>query len=229
MQKCNNIDGPIDVTTGHIASLRERKRQRTRQALIDAAADLFERKGYSETTVAEIAMAADVSPRTFFSYFVSKEELLFPDTAARVGAVLSAIDARQPDDAPLDVLLRALQQAIEVDFDVLSPMARLRLRLVSSNASIRGRIVLIQQAAQREIAERLVAAFPKSLDRLGAAALAGAFVGAISGALFAMLEDLASGVTTPSDFPTLRENVRMAAETALMSPSRRKRAQGKSR
>ncbi len=46
-------------------SLRDRKRERTRQALIDAAAELFERKGYHETTVAQIAAAAEIGTRTF--------------------------------------------------------------------------------------------------------------------------------------------------------------------
>ena len=53
-----------------MSSLRERKRVRTREALIDAAAELFERRGYDGTTIADIAAAADVSTRTFFSYCV---------------------------------------------------------------------------------------------------------------------------------------------------------------
>ena len=78
-----------------MSSLRERKRVRTRQALIDAAAELFERRGYDGTTIADIAAAADVSTRTFFSYFASKEEVLFPDADARVNAALTAIDERR--------------------------------------------------------------------------------------------------------------------------------------
>ena len=77
-----------------MSSLRERKRVRTRQALIDAAADLFERRGYDGTTIADIAAAADISTRTFFSYFASKEDVLFPDADARVKAALTAIDDR---------------------------------------------------------------------------------------------------------------------------------------
>src|SRR5687767_14810234 len=111
-------------------SLRERKRARTRAALIGAAAELFDRKGYAETTVAEIAAAADVSTRTFFGYFASKEELLFPDSAGRVRRVLDTIAARDPADRPVDVLLRALQRVTEVDADMVSPMAAVRTRLI---------------------------------------------------------------------------------------------------
>src|ERR1700760_1278101 len=85
-------------------SLRDRKRERTRQALIAAAAELFERKGYDETTIAEIAAAADIGTRTFFGYFASKEDILFPDSDTRAQITIDAIASRAPADGPADVL-----------------------------------------------------------------------------------------------------------------------------
>ena len=64
------------------------KRARTRQALVDAAVELFSRKGYEQTTVADIAAAAEIGTRTFFSYFASKEEVLFPEADFRVRELL---------------------------------------------------------------------------------------------------------------------------------------------
>ncbi|WP_280313482.1 TetR/AcrR family transcriptional regulator [Nocardia abscessus] len=91
--------------------LRDRKRERTRRAILEAAAELFETRGYEETTVADIAAAADVGTRTFFNYFASKEELLFPESDERVRAAVAAIASRRPGERPVEVLLRALRAA----------------------------------------------------------------------------------------------------------------------
>jgi AcrR family transcriptional regulator len=172
-----------------MSSLRERKRARTRQALIDAAVELFERNGYDTTTIADIAAAADISPRTFFGYFASKEDLLFTDPDARVQTTLKAIAQRAPDDGPVDVLLRALREGAESGDDMLGNMAELRLRLIRAVPALRGRALQIQHDGQAEIAQRLHAAFPDELDEVEAAALVGAFVGAITGALQVLLRD----------------------------------------
>ena len=165
-------------------TLRERKRERTRQVLVDIAADLFERKGYAETTVAEIAAAAEIGTRTFFSYFAGKEEILFPYRADRVRIVLDEIAARRSEDRPVDVLLRVVRHVVAMDAEL---MAGIRLRLLRTVPAVQGRVLRIQVAAQREIARQLRNAFPDELDEIEAGALVGAFTGAITGALIAVL------------------------------------------
>jgi AcrR family transcriptional regulator len=191
-----------------MSSLRERKRVRTRQALIDAAAELFEQHGYDGTTIADIAAAADVSTRTFFSYFASKEEVLFPDADARVKAALTAIDERRPGELPTAILLRALGELGDAGDDLVGPMAALRLRFVRSVPSVRGRGLQRQLDAQTEIAARLHAAFPDELDAVEAAALVGAFVGAVTGALEVLLRD-------EDDPDVVRERLQRATAVAL--------------
>ncbi|MFE5568355.1 TetR/AcrR family transcriptional regulator [Amycolatopsis japonica] len=191
-------------------SLRDRKRARTRQALIDAATELFERKGYDETTIADIAAAAEIGARTFFSYFASKEELLFPDADERVQAAIDAIATRGPAEGPAEVLLRALSQVTATSDELVSPLAALRLRMIQTVPAVRGRALQEQLAAQREIAKHLAAAFPDRIDPVGAAALTGAFVGAVTGALQALLDD-----TDGTDPATLQAAMRTATEVAL--------------
>jgi AcrR family transcriptional regulator len=198
-------------------SLRERKRDRTRAALIDAAVDLFERNGYDGTTVADIAAAADIGTRTFFSYFASKEELLFPESDARVAATISAIANRKPGDRPADVLLRALRDVGASDGepdDMVNRVAALRTRLFATVPAVRGRALQIQLDAQREIAGHLQRAFPDELDPVTAAALVGAFVGAVSAALLVLLDDPDN--PNPTENPDeLRRQLRHATDVAL--------------
>jgi AcrR family transcriptional regulator len=76
------------------AGLREKKKQRTREAIVDAALDLFEKKGFDKTTIADIAAAADIAPRTFFGYFSSKEGVLFEHEDADFQSFYEAVDSR---------------------------------------------------------------------------------------------------------------------------------------
>src|SRR4051812_22931556 len=120
-------------------SLRELKRARTRQALVNAAVELFERDGYEQTTIADIAAAAEVGTRTFFGYFASKEDLLFPETDARLRAAVDAIAERGAQDRPAEVLLEALSRVGADSDDLTGRLAALRLRFIQEVPVVRGR------------------------------------------------------------------------------------------
>jgi AcrR family transcriptional regulator len=192
-------------------SLRERKRLRTRQAIIDAAVELFERDGYDRTTIADIAAAAEIGTRTFFSYFPTKEELLFPESDVRLAAAIQAIATRGPKEGPAEVLLRALREIGEDSNEMVSRLAALRLRLVRNVPAVRGHALQVQWDAQREIARHLAAAFPDQLDEASAAALCGAFVGAVSAALQVLLENPDDG----RDPAVVQRAVQRATDIAL--------------
>jgi AcrR family transcriptional regulator len=88
--------------------LRERKKRRTRDALVDAAFDLFRRKGFDATTIDEIADLVEVSPRTFFRYFESKEDVALTLLDQQFSAVYVRF-AERPSHEPV---LTALRHAV---------------------------------------------------------------------------------------------------------------------
>ncbi|MEV4477714.1 TetR/AcrR family transcriptional regulator [Nonomuraea salmonea] len=169
--------------------LRELKKQRTRQALIEAALRLFEDKGYENVTVAEIADAAEVSPRTFFLHFQAKEDVLLANTDVRVDLALRAIAERRPGEGLPEVLVRAMDQMIAdtSDNDLPSGLAALRSRLAASVPALQARLLQRYLTAQAELALALQRAFPDKLDTITASALVGAMVGAVSASASAAL------------------------------------------
>jgi AcrR family transcriptional regulator len=88
--------------------LRERKKQRTRDALVRAALTLFTSNGYERTTVDEIAEAVEVSQRTFFRYFAGKEDAAFAVHRIAEAHFIQAVRERPPYEAPLEALRQAL-------------------------------------------------------------------------------------------------------------------------
>jgi AcrR family transcriptional regulator len=93
--------------------LRERKKQRTRRQIIDAAMGLFAERGYHATTIADIAAAADVAPRTFFSYFPSKEAVVFHSADRDLDGLARALRDRLPGETAFDALRRWIDAMFE--------------------------------------------------------------------------------------------------------------------
>ncbi|OEV10603.1 TetR family transcriptional regulator [Streptomyces nanshensis] len=96
-----------------MTGLRERKKQHTRESLVRAAYELFVEKGYDATTVDEIVAAVDVSQRTFFRYFASKEEVAFSLQALVTERYLEAVRSRPPGESPVELLRSTLDETWE--------------------------------------------------------------------------------------------------------------------
>ncbi|MFD9470635.1 TetR/AcrR family transcriptional regulator [Streptomyces goshikiensis] len=90
------------------AGLRERKKRRTRDALLRAALLLFVSQGYEKTTVDEITDAVDVSQRTFFRYFANKEEVAFAVQDLVESHFVAALRARPGAEGPLEAMRNAV-------------------------------------------------------------------------------------------------------------------------
>ncbi len=86
--------------------LRERKKERQRSDLVRVALRLFEERGFAQTTVETIAEAAEISPRTFFRYFDSKEDVILVDPRGKLELVDEVLASAAPDEPLLDMLRR---------------------------------------------------------------------------------------------------------------------------
>ena len=123
-------------------SLRERKKAVTRRRLMTTALRLFEERGYDETTVEEIAAAADVAPRTFFRYFPTKVDVLFGDHQELVAMIRAALAARPEDEPVARTVRRAMLEGVgQVRDDPQLFLTRMRLTASIPAAHARNRLL----------------------------------------------------------------------------------------
>jgi AcrR family transcriptional regulator len=112
--------------------LRERKKQQTRDTIARVALELFLERGYEHTTLADIADAADVSKRTIFSYFESKEDILFADEPLFYEQFKAALEGRPDGTTTVDALQEFLSSGVFQDESV-----KLRKQIISAEESLR--------------------------------------------------------------------------------------------
>lgn len=93
-------------------TLRERKKARLRLELTRAAVELANEQGFGATTVDQIVARVDTSPRTFFRYFATKDDVLFGDTPDRLRALRERLDDAG-DEPPVAVIKQALIEQID--------------------------------------------------------------------------------------------------------------------
>lgn len=141
-----------------MAGLRERKKQRTRDALVRAACELFVSKGYEETTVDEIVAAVDVSQRTFFRYFAGKEEAAFSLQELVSESFIEGVRRHPPGGSPVHVLRSTLDATWESIGEAIEAVVPLPLymrmwQLIETTPSLLA--VELRRAVEME--ERLVA------------------------------------------------------------------------
>jgi AcrR family transcriptional regulator len=154
-----------------VQSLRERKKLATRLELRRAALDLVAKHGFTNVTVEGIAAAADVSPRTFFNYFPSKEAALFGMDPDRMAALRTAIVTAAPGEPALaavrEVMAR-LAKGMSEDLTALGgDPAGWLLRVKTARADPHVRAAQAAQMAQVEriVAEGLAQRLQTDLDR----------------------------------------------------------------
>jgi len=173
--------------------LRERKNARTREAIERAALELALEQGFDRTTVDEIAQRADVSPRTVFVRYPTKEAIVFGDpeaSAAGFRAWLARLEAWL-DDADGDLIDR-LVDYLRVSMEAASAQSeleQLRRRALVGDPDLRRRLRGLLDTAEEAIAARLAEQLELPPDDAGPKV----FAAAIVGLLLAMARDAAAG------------------------------------
>ncbi|MFG2616897.1 TetR family transcriptional regulator [Streptomyces sp. NPDC048507] len=125
--------------------LRERKKQRTRQAICDTALRLFLSRGFDEVSIVEIAEAAEISKRTLFTYFPTKEDLVLERFADHEDESARVVRARPAGTSPLAALhaheLDGLARRDPVTGLTSDPEALAFARLLATTPSLGDRLL----------------------------------------------------------------------------------------
>ena len=164
--------------------LRERKRQRTRSAIIDAAMGLFAEHGFEATTVDDIAAAVEISPRTVFRYFPTKEDVPLHDEALFTTAFQSALEKPMQGDVS-EAACRAAQavaQLIDTGRSILLP----RRTLIRSSPALLARWRKLDAIWHAGLVDLLMRA---GRDQRQADILAAATVGGLNAILWRWVDD----------------------------------------
>jgi AcrR family transcriptional regulator len=146
-------------------SLKTRKQQMARElvrdAIFDAAMDLFASKGFNETTIEEIVEAAGVSPRSFYRYFPTKSEVLAYDIIGHGDVLVGAVEASPANIPALEVVRRTAHAGIHY------AMSRARTRLIMEISAQNMRARQAHRAARVEVEDRVSRAFAARIKYSG--------------------------------------------------------------
>jgi AcrR family transcriptional regulator len=165
--------------------LRERKKAKTRAAIREHAMRLFMAQGYADTTVDQIADAAEVSPSTFFRYFPTKEDVVLGDDYDAL--MVEAFRAQPAGLTPMQAIRAAMRATFSDMSDEALAHERDRMRLVKAVPELRAAAMDDYTRSMRMLAELLAERIGRDPDEFGVQVFAGAVVGV---ALAAMQSDL---------------------------------------
>jgi AcrR family transcriptional regulator len=156
--------------------LRERKKQRTRETIARAARELFAERGYHATTLPDIAEAADVSTRTIFAYFPSKEDILFSDFPLMKEALGQALAERPEGEEALETVRNFILATVGVEKSELDEqIGRCVHNDETLRSHLRARLAQLEEVIAPAIAKDIGASANDVRPQLVAASLTAAF------------------------------------------------------
>ena len=161
--------------------LRERKKLRTKAAIQREAMRLFLEKGFDDTTIEDIAEAADISPSTFFNYFPTKEDVVFEDELDPL--ILAAFNTEPADEKPLAAIRNAMTRV----FSNLTPeqdrLMRQRIGLMVATPALRAAMLTQFSEMVDQVATLLASRVRRPADDFAVRNLSGALLGVMMSAL----------------------------------------------
>jgi AcrR family transcriptional regulator len=158
-------------------SLRERKKEQTRQAIVEAARRLFTERGFEGVTIAEVAREADVSEGTVFNYFPTKEDLFYSPMEAFEAELVAAVGLRKPGESAAAAFRRVLLErsaGIAERAELIATAERIR----SASPALQAREREISAQYTQSLAELIAEETGKPPDDVEAAVVANALMGA---------------------------------------------------
>ena len=160
------------MATAAAEGLRERKKRRTREAIAGAAMRLFRQRGFDAVTVEEVADAADVSKKTVFNYFPSKEDLVLRAGDARLATLIEGIRDRPPG-ASIVTPFRALtgEWLDRIEHEPAETVLAVP-RLVMDSETLRNRLFLGWEQEAATLTPVLAQAVGEPADAVGPAVAA---------------------------------------------------------
>jgi AcrR family transcriptional regulator len=158
-----------------VAGLRERKKQQTRETIVREAMRLFSKRGFEATTVAEIAEAAEIAPRTFFSYFETKEDVVFHDLEELLVRLREELEKREPGTTTFDALREWIARSLAIH-DASGREELARRKLIGRTTALHAREAANRSRFESAIADSVAAELGLPADSLqprmiGAAAI----------------------------------------------------------
>ena len=196
------------------SGLRERKKAQTRELIAETARRLFAERGFERVSVAEIARIADVSEKTVFNYFPTKEDLVYWRLESFEDELLSSIRERAPGESAIDAfgrfVLTQRGMLAEQDRDTAKRLAAITRMIVESPALL---------AREREIFDRYTLSLAALLaEETGAASddvEPRVVADALMGVHRALVDYTRRRVVAGAHGPALRREVRAQGKRAL--------------
>lgn len=185
-------------------SLRERKKAKTRERIVRESMSLFAEQGFSQTTIAQVAEAAEVSPRTVSTYFPAKEDLVFDISAGTKDRLIAAVVDREEGKDTMSAVREWLLSERKI-LDAKHDLHVCQRKVIDSDEAL----LVHEQAMLREFEQVLARGLAKDLD-VEPSDLQARMAAAAAMAVFDVLHDEGHGSHDDEEqLPSVEEQLEM--------------------